>query len=101
MFLNNLWNWIQSLLIDEEQELQVLDVPLGKLSSLDKYAQFEDKGEVRQVGYTETTHGCKHLCTHCPIPPVYNGKFFPVPQENSTERNTQTGSGRCYTYYIR
>lgn len=72
---------IQSLMKDEEQDLPVLDVPLGKLSSLDKYAQFEDKGEVRQVGYTETTHGCKHLCTHCPIPPVYDGKFYPVPQE--------------------
>ncbi len=72
---------VQSLLIDEEQELQVLDVPIGKLPTLDKYAQFEDNGEVRQVGYTETTHGCKHLCTHCPIPPVYNGKFFPVAQE--------------------
>jgi len=48
---------------------------------LEKYAQFEDNGEVRTVGYTETTHGCKHLCTHCPIPPVYNGKFFPLPRD--------------------
>lgn len=53
----------------------------GRLSALDKYARFEDNGEVRTVGYTETTHGCKHLCTHCPIPPVYNGKFFPVQRE--------------------
>ena len=52
-----------------------------KLPNLDKYARFEDNGEVRTVGYTETTHGCKHLCTHCPIPPVYNGKFFPVQRE--------------------
>ncbi len=51
---------------------------IGKLPSLEVYAQFEDKDEVRTVGYTETTHGCKHLCTHCPIPPVYNGKFFVV-----------------------
>ena len=53
----------------------------GRLPALDKYACFEDNGEVRTVGYTETTHGCKHLCTHCPIPPVYNGKFFPVQRE--------------------
>lgn len=53
----------------------------GKLPALDKYARFEDNGEVRTVGYTETTHGCKHLCTHCPIPPVYNGKFFAVQRE--------------------
>ena len=54
---------------------------VGKLPSLETYAQFEDTGEVRTVGYTETTHGCKHLCTHCPIPPVYKGKFFAVNRE--------------------
>lgn len=53
----------------------------GKLPSLEKYALFEDNDEVRTVGYTEATHGCKHLCTHCPIPPVYNGKFYPVQRE--------------------
>ncbi len=57
----------------------------GKLPALEKYARFEDNGEVRTVGYTETTHGCKHLCTHCPIPPVYNGKFFPVQRETVLE----------------
>ncbi len=57
----------------------------GKLPTLEKYARFEDNGEVRTVGYTETTHGCKHLCTHCPIPPVYNGKFFPVQRETVLE----------------
>ncbi|MCG9126019.1 radical SAM protein [Candidatus Poribacteria bacterium] len=72
---------VQSLLNDDDREFPVVDVPIGKLPDLEKYAQFEDNGEVRHVGYTETTHGCKHLCTHCPIPPVYNGKFFPVPQE--------------------
>lgn len=56
-------------------------VSVGKLPSLEVYAQFEDKDEVRTVGYTETTHGCKHLCTHCPIPPVYNGKFFVVARD--------------------
>jgi radical SAM superfamily enzyme YgiQ (UPF0313 family) len=29
----------------------------------------------RVVGYTEASRGCKHLCRHCPIVPVYNGKF--------------------------
>ncbi|RKU25039.1 radical SAM protein [Candidatus Poribacteria bacterium] len=72
---------VQSLEENEEQELPAIDVSIGKLPTLEKYAQFEDNGEVRHVGYTETTHGCKHLCTHCPIPPVYNGKFSPVPQE--------------------
>ena len=56
-------------------------VSVGKLPPLEVYAQFEDDGETRTVGYTETTHGCKHLCTHCPIPPVYNGKFSVVERD--------------------
>jgi hypothetical protein len=27
------------------------------------------------VGYTEASRGCKHLCRHCPIVPVYEGVF--------------------------
>jgi radical SAM superfamily enzyme YgiQ (UPF0313 family) len=27
------------------------------------------------AGYTEASRGCKHLCRHCPIVPVYGGKF--------------------------
>jgi hypothetical protein len=35
----------------------------------------------RVVGSTEASRGCKHLCRHCPIPPVYGGRFTAVPQE--------------------
>ncbi|MGO9275163.1 MAG: CUAEP/CCAEP-tail radical SAM (seleno)protein [Terriglobia bacterium] len=38
-------------------------------------------GKPRVVGYTEASRGCKHLCRHCPIVPVYNGRFRIVPQE--------------------
>jgi radical SAM superfamily enzyme YgiQ (UPF0313 family) len=31
--------------------------------------------EQRVVGYTEASRGCKHLCRHCPIVPVYEGRF--------------------------
>jgi hypothetical protein len=31
------------------------------------------------AGYTETTRGCKHTCLHCPISPVYKGRFFAIP----------------------
>lgn len=75
---------VQSLVEEKRPETQrpgPTIIKTRKLPSLEKYAQFEDNGEVRTVGYTETTHGCKHLCTHCPIPPVYNGKFFPVQRE--------------------
>ena len=79
---------VQSLVEEKQTEAQGLRpkiVKNGKLPSLENYAQFEDNGEVRTVGYTETTHGCKHLCTHCPIPPIYNGKFFAVQRETVLE----------------
>ncbi|HEV2222928.1 MAG TPA: CUAEP/CCAEP-tail radical SAM protein [Candidatus Acidoferrales bacterium] len=43
---------------------------------LDQYARLAlPNGEKRTVGYTEASRGCKHLCRHCPIVPVYNGIF--------------------------
>ena len=35
-------------------------------------------GGTRITGFTETTRGCKHLCRHCPVVPVYEGKFRAV-----------------------
>ena len=32
-------------------------------------------GERRTIGYTEASRGCKHLCRHCPVVPVYGGRF--------------------------
>ncbi len=69
---------MQSLVDGKGIEAQETGFPIAELPPLEMYAQFEDRGEVRTVGYTETTHGCKHLCTHCPIPPVYEGRFFAV-----------------------
>jgi radical SAM superfamily enzyme YgiQ (UPF0313 family) len=56
--------------------LQFLVPDRDGLLSLDKYAylQLPDGGR-RVVGYTEATRGCKHLCRHCPIVPVYGGHF--------------------------
>ena len=71
---------VESLEKEEQSESQESDC-FAELPPLEMYAQFEHKDETRTVGYTETTHGCKHLCTHCPIPPVYNGKFFAVPRD--------------------
>ena len=36
-------------------------------------------GTRRIMGSTDATRGCKHLCRHCPIVPVYNGQFRVVP----------------------
>ncbi|HKW64498.1 MAG TPA: CUAEP/CCAEP-tail radical SAM protein [Candidatus Acidoferrum sp.] len=38
-------------------------------------------GEHRVGGYTEASRGCKHLCRHCPIVPVYKGVFRVVDRE--------------------
>jgi len=38
-------------------------------------------GERRIAGYTVASRGCKHLCRHCPVVPVYNGVFRIVPRE--------------------
>ncbi len=38
-------------------------------------------GEERIAGSTEATRGCKHLCRHCPIVPVYNGAFRVVDRD--------------------
>lgn len=51
------------------------------LPTLDRYAKLAINGEERIAGYVEASRGCKHLCRHCPIPPVYGGTFFPVPVE--------------------
>ena len=32
-------------------------------------------GQPRMIGYTEASRGCKHLCRHCPVVPVYGGRF--------------------------
>ncbi len=37
--------------------------------------------ERKTVGYTEASRGCKHLCRHCPIVPVYEGRFRIVQRE--------------------
>ena len=36
-------------------------------------------GDSRVVGFAEGSRGCKHLCRHCPVVPVYEGKFRIVP----------------------
>ena len=50
------------------------------LPMLDKYASVRmPDGGRRTIGATDATRGCKHLCRHCPIVPVYQGAFRAVP----------------------
>jgi radical SAM superfamily enzyme YgiQ (UPF0313 family) len=46
------------------------------LPALAEYAGLRlPDGERKVAGYTEATRGCKHLCRHCPVVPVYGGRF--------------------------
>ncbi|MBI4886875.1 MAG: radical SAM protein [Acidobacteria bacterium] len=50
------------------------------LPALDRYASVQmPDGSRRVAGTTDATRGCKHLCRHCPIVPVYRGQFRAVP----------------------
>jgi tRNA A37 methylthiotransferase MiaB len=51
------------------------------LVPLEHYAKLDYKGEHRLVGYVEASRGCLHQCTHCPIPSVYKGRFFVIPDD--------------------
>ncbi len=51
------------------------------LPDLRFYAHLSKSGEMLPVGTVEASRGCKHLCLHCPIPPVYGGRFFVVPEK--------------------
>src|SRR4029453_18431350 len=46
------------------------------LPALTKYSSLIlPHGERRVVGYTEASRGCKHVCRHCPVVPIYGGQF--------------------------
>lgn len=52
------------------------------LPPLERYARLcVPGGEERITGYTEASRGCRHQCRHCPVVPVYGGKFRILPRE--------------------
>jgi radical SAM superfamily enzyme YgiQ (UPF0313 family) len=51
------------------------------LPALSSYTRLRKDGAEVLTGYVEASRGCLHHCLHCPIPPVYNGRFFVVPQD--------------------
>jgi radical SAM superfamily enzyme YgiQ (UPF0313 family) len=51
------------------------------LPPLEQYARLRIGAVSKRVGYTEASRGCKHLCRHCPVVPVYNGAFRVVQPE--------------------
>lgn len=62
---------------------QAFQIPNRRgLPALARYAMV-DMGDGRRLtaGYTEATRGCKHLCRHCPVVPVYGGRFRVIQQD--------------------
>ena len=51
------------------------------LPPLERYARLRTGDGSKSAGYTEASRGCKHLCRHCPVVPVYQGKFRVVQPE--------------------
>jgi hypothetical protein len=56
------------------------------LPALSRYAHFDPgDGACVPVGYVETSRGCLDTCRHCPVPAVYQGRFFVIPIERVLE----------------
>ena len=51
------------------------------LPPLSDYAHYMYDRQAIQAGYVEASRGCLHTCRHCPVVPVYGGRFFAVPVE--------------------
>ncbi len=51
------------------------------LPPLKQYAHYMAHGRAVPAGYVEASRGCLHTCRHCPVTPVYQGRFFVVPAQ--------------------
>jgi radical SAM superfamily enzyme YgiQ (UPF0313 family) len=65
--------------------LRKVDFELPDRSVLPKLSRYAHlvlpDGSTRVAGFAEGSRGCKHLCRHCPVVPVYQGKFRIVPAD--------------------
>jgi len=68
------------------------------LPKLARYAHLVlPDGSTRVAGFAEGSRGCKHLCRHCPVVPVYQGKFRIVPADVVMEDiRQQVGEGATH-----
>jgi radical SAM superfamily enzyme YgiQ (UPF0313 family) len=69
-------------LASDAAHLARLDFPVPSrdhLPPLTRYAHLERDGVRRPAGSVEASRGCLHQCLHCPITPVYGGRFFVMP----------------------
>src|SRR5262245_2261562 len=63
-------------------KLQFIPPDRSGLLPLNRYATLHlGDGRRRVAGYTEASRGCRHVCRHCPVVPIYNGQFRIVQQD--------------------
>lgn len=75
------------------ERLRFLKPDRTDLPPLYRYAGLVEGQRVKTTGYTEASRGCKHLCRHCPVVPVYNGQFRVVQPEVVIEDIRQQVAG--------
>jgi hypothetical protein len=64
------------------EKIEFIEPDRSKLPDLSRYARLiNTDGSTMTVGFAETTRGCKYHCTHCPVVPVYKGRFYVIPVE--------------------
>jgi radical SAM superfamily enzyme YgiQ (UPF0313 family) len=63
------------------EKLEFITPNRGDLPDPERYAKLRIGSEAKLVAYTEASRGCKHLCRHCPVVPVYNGQFRVVSRD--------------------
>jgi len=70
------------------------------LPPLERYVRLQSGDALSLVAHVEASRGCKHHCLHCPITPVYGGRFFVVPKEIVLEdvRRQVVGGARHVTF---
>jgi radical SAM superfamily enzyme YgiQ (UPF0313 family) len=79
--------WVQSGIAPVDamvrrNKIEFLRPDRQSLPALQRYAKLLlPDGTQRVTGFAEASRGCKHLCRHCPVVPVYEGKFRIVPAD--------------------
>ncbi len=79
--------WVQSGIapadtVVRHSKIEFLLPERSGLPELARYAKLIlADGTQKITGFAEASRGCKHLCRHCPVVPVYEGKFRVVPVE--------------------
>ena len=81
----DLLDWVQSGVtpagaVVRRSKIEFLLPDRRGLPELARYAKLIlADGTQKVTGFAEASRGCKHLCRHCPVVPVYEGKFRIVP----------------------